>query len=214
MVIRRKLAVLAGLGMVSLALVGIGAGAQFTTQVTATQTIRTGTADVQIIQAITHDYSDVWIDMEVTDPHAVTLDVDNQPDHFAHWIYFEVQNKGSLPLHSVSLTLTGSGDPALFGELYARTEDNVTGWYQFGKLADLVGAAQPLHTGSYLLNPGQKAWYTLIVGTPEVPSYVSLSNAAQGESTTATLHVSALDGGEESPLPPAPDSPAPVPFAP
>lgn len=175
-ILRSKWAVLVGMGVAALGLVGLGAGASFTDQVTATQVIKTGTLSMTINSA---DASAGSGTKHLTWKLVNSGSVINQ-NHT--WTLI---NDGTLPLTVTTADIKASGgglDPAPLG-------DDVT-----MNFAGFVHSVRTLETWSFFcsggcnLNPGDSFG-------PIVTNFTaaSLGNADEGQTITPTVTVNAVE---------------------
>lgn len=190
---RKKLATFAATAVVALGLIGVSTSAQFSDAVTAQQDIRAGTAQLAITSAPGGVVS--------PDGKSVTYTLDNVGSDFNdyHWLY--VSNVGSLPMHSVTMSISGAGDPELTDNTTAFVGDweGIVNWAAVGTVTDLLSRPQPVVQTDYTIQPAgtgyhETAPFVLQFYPNDYWSGGGLPNAAQGKALSVTVTINAIDG--------------------
>jgi predicted ribosomally synthesized peptide with SipW-like signal peptide len=189
---RKKLAIVGATAAMSLGLVGMGTGAQWSDQVDANEHITTGTADLMITGYYNYQSSD--------QPESVSLAPDGQSITFttpledASFRYVQdvyIRNVGTLPMKHAWYEITVAGDPQLTDNVYASVNDT----------ADGLDAGYGFATGLQgYVSPG----YAMPAGASTVLffdfSAFDLPNEAQGKTMTFTVTFHGVDGDGGSPM--------------
>jgi hypothetical protein len=206
---RKKLAMVGAVGAMSLGLVGMGTGAQWSDQVDAIEKITTGTADLQIT-----GYYDNYAGNEkagsvviAPDKDSITFTVPLEDASFAYTQDVFIRNVGSLPMKAAWYEISVAGDPELLDSAWMRVNDTSDGSDDFighpsalnGKKS--LGYAMPAGAGTTL-------WFDFYTGnrtaTNAIPAFVSdglfLPDAAQGKTMTVTVTFHGVDGDGGTPM--------------
>jgi hypothetical protein len=187
----RKIALIAGLGVAGLSLIGAGAGATFTDAVQTTQTITAGSIDVQLTS---------------TDA-SVTVSSDGKTATFAPQgptqstfsggaVPTVITNLGTATANAILLGASdvhgaNAASQALAAQTCVRITSPINGAVAYdGKLSGLE--ASPLHLTGPVAPKGTDSFVTEFYagGTNAAPGCDSLNNAAEGGVLTPTVTVS------------------------
>ena len=192
----RKILLAAGVCAVGLTLVGLGVRASFTTSVTATQTITTGTVGLVITDAALQYpngdggwLSPVEVGGAPFNPGVTSVDlVVTSTDSSLDQLYtVTVENTGTLPV-DVSCALTGASTDGSGLNSEISVSDG-TSELQYGTLAGVETEASDICYGIYgptEIDPGSTADVVF-------EFYGSFDNSAQGQSVNPTLTITATD---------------------
>lgn len=189
-----KLMIGAGIAFAGLGLIGAGAGATFTAQVSATTQITTGGVEFSLNDKAGSNVN-LSVEGKNLDPHFKPISRD-----------LRLKNIGTLDMAStyLSLTATGCNGVALASSLHVSLTDvtNNKMVYEgalcsFASSIDGPGFITPRrHTGvggqlPHLLRSGQTRNYRLVIHRPD--DAVGLPTAAQSSSTSVNLVFSGFD---------------------
>ena len=189
----RKFMIAAGVSVAGLTLVGLGVRASFTSSVTVTDTISTGTVGLVITDA-TQQYSNgdggylppVEVGGAPFNPGITSLDlgITSTGSSLDQLYTVTVQNTGTLPA-VLSCTLAGSSTDGAGLNSEISVGDGIP-QDSFGTLADAESFGTDICGAGPVVAPGSTTQVTFeFLG--------SLDNSAQGQSVTPTLTITGTD---------------------
>jgi predicted ribosomally synthesized peptide with SipW-like signal peptide len=190
---RKKLATFAATAAVALGLVGLGTSAQFSDAVTAQQDITAGTAQLAITSAPGGEVA--------PDGKSVTYTLANTGSLFYEYHWLNVSNVGTLPMHNVTMSINGGGDPALTDNVTAFLGDWEgvgSNWFAGGTVTDMLSRPQPVTWTDYTLEPAGTGYHEtagfFLQFYPNDYWSGGLPNSAQGKAMSVTVTINAVEG--------------------